>query len=71
MSVLKASTQISINESLKETLKYLKSQGYKKVKTTPKFGEIYNIFSEKEISYNGELADLKIDYSVKNIFTAA
>ena len=39
LSVIKASTQISINNSLKETLKYLKEQAAKKAPKEPKFGE--------------------------------
>ena len=56
LSVIKASTQISINNSLKKTLQYLKEQAAKKAPKEPKFGE---------------LCDYQIDKNVKNIFAAA
>lgn len=75
MSVLKASTQITLNESLKETLKYLKEHANKKVVKEPVLGELWNIFtanneaSEKN-PYKGELYDFEIDKNAKNIFAA-
>ena len=69
--ILKASSQITLNESLKETLKYLKTQANKKTKKEPVFGELWNIISKEEISYEGELVDFVIDSSLKNIFAAA
>ncbi len=75
MSVLKASTQITLNESLKETLKYLKEHANKKVVKEPVLGELWNIFtanneaSEKN-PYKDELYDFEIDKNAKNIFAA-
>lgn len=69
--ILKASSQITLNESLKETLKYLKTQANKKTKKEPVFGELWNIINKEEISYEGELVDFVIDSSLKNIFAAA
>ncbi len=75
MSVLKASTQITLNESLKETLKYLKEHANRKVAKEPVLGELWNIFtanneaSEKN-PYHGELYDFEIDKNAKNIFAA-
>ena len=72
LAIIKASSQISINNSLKETLKYLKSQANKKVIKEPILGEIWSLFEEKtENSYEGELVDFVIDNSIKNIFAAA
>ena len=71
LDILRASTQISLNESLKETLKYLKTQANKKSKKEPIFGELWNVISKEEISYEGELVDFVVDSSLKNIFAAA
>ena len=76
LSVIKASTQISLNNSLKETLKYLKEQATKKNSKEPKFGELWNIISvennaSEKNPYKGELSDFQIDKNVKNIFVAA
>lgn len=75
LSVLKASTQITLNESLKETLKYLKEHANKKVAKKPVLGELWSIFttnneaSEKN-QYHGELYEFEIDKNAKNIFAA-
>lgn len=79
LSVIKASTQISINNSLKETLKYLKEQAAKKeLKELKelKFGELWNIIStgnnaSEKNPYKGELCDYQIDKNIKNIFAVA
>lgn len=71
LSVIKASTQITLNDSLKETLKYLKSHANKKVDKTPVLGELWSIIEKENNNYEGELADLVIDTSCKNIFAAA
>ena len=71
LTVLKASTQITLNDSLKETLKYLKNQAHKKNSKQPILGELWNIVNGSENSYDGELIDFEIDSSVKNIFIAA
>ena len=66
LSVLKASTQISINNTLKETLKYLKSHAKKETKKTPVFGELWNIASannqaSEKNPYQNELYEYQID----------
>lgn len=74
LTALRASTQITINNSLKETIKYLKTHADKKVKK-PIFGEIWNVFSttneeSEKNPYKGELLDFQIDKNAKNIFAA-
>ena len=76
LSVIKASTQISLNNSLKETLKYLKNQAVKTAHKEPKFGELWNIISvennaSEKNPYKGELCDYQSDKNIKNIFAAA
>ena len=74
LSVLKASTQVTLNNSLKETLKYLKAHA-KDRKKEHKFGELWEILgvtneeAEKN-PYKGELLDFQIDTNSKNIFAA-
>lgn len=75
MSVIKASTQISLNASLSETLKYLRTHSKKKTEKKYVFGELWNIVStnneaSEENPYKGELYDFEIDKNVKNIFAA-
>ncbi len=70
LAIIKASSQISLNANLKETLKYLKSNAVKKVTKEPVFGELWSLFSKEEISYDGELADFILDESLVNIFAA-
>ncbi len=74
-AILMASTQITVNKSLTETLKYLKSHSKKDVKKTPVLGELWNIFSannkaSEENPYKGELYNYEIDTNAKNIFAA-
>lgn len=69
LSILRASTQISLNKSLSETLKYLKSHAGKKQEKAPVFGELWNSFSENNGDF--ELYEFEIDETVKNIFAAA
>ena len=75
LAIIKASEQMSINDSLKETLKYLKNHAGLKAQKEPVFGEIWDLFNKEiikdDLSYEGELADFEIDDSVKNIFAAA
>lgn len=72
LAILKASTQISLNNNLKDTLKYLKTNAYKKEPKKTVFGELWNISSHDESEdYNGELADYIVDTSSNNIFAAA
>lgn len=71
LAIIKASSQITLNNSLKETLKYLKSHANKKQTKEPVLGELWNIMNKKEDNeYNGELLDFEIDSSAKNIFAA-
>lgn len=70
-TILSTSAQITLNNSLKETLKYLKSQSHNKSNKKPMLGELWNIVNKEEITYNGELADYVIDSSIENIFAAA
>lgn len=70
LAIIKASSQISLNTPLKETLKYLKSNVNKKQAKQPKLGELWELF-EKENDYEGELVDFVIDSNIKNIFAAA
>ena len=74
LSVLKASTQITLNNSLKETLKYLKTHAKTKENVkTPKLGDwwkIVEISNESSNDKNNELYDFEIDRNAKNIFAA-
>lgn len=75
LSVLKASTQITLNNSLKETLKYLREHAIKTSKKEHVFGELWDIFSasndaSEKNPYKGELYDFEIDKNAKNIFAA-
>ena len=75
LSIIKASTQISVNNTLKETLKYLKSHANQNVHKTPMLGDLWNVFSanneaSEQNPYKGELIDFKIDNNAKNIFAA-
>lgn len=71
LSIIKASSQISINNSLKETLKYLKNHAAKKPAKEPVLGELWNIAnSQKEENESNELYDFEIDNSIENIFAA-
>ena len=71
LEIITASSQITLNNSLKETLKYLKSHANKKSAKEPVLGELWDIFSKENTDYNGELIDFEIDISAKNIFAAA
>ena len=72
LAILKASNQISANNSLKETLKYLKQQANKKNQKKAVLGDIWNNFNENvKEPYQGELLDFEIDNNAHNIFEAA
>ena len=73
LAVIKASTQMSLNNSLKETLKYLKNHASKKTRKEYAFGEIWNLINNEDITeeYKGELIDFEIDENITNIFAAA
>ena len=72
LSIIKASSQITMNSNLKETLKYLKSHANKKEKKDPILGELWDRLtnSVSESNYEGELLDFVIDANVENIFAA-
>jgi len=71
LAILKASNQISANTTLKETLKYLKSQVNKKQQKEVVLGELWNSFNNSEIQSQVELIEFYIDESAQNIFAAA
>lgn len=75
LAVIKASAQITLNNSLKETLKYLKEHANKKEVKRPVLGELWDIFaatneSSEKNPYKGELYDFEVNYNAKNIFAA-
>ena len=70
MSILSTSTQITLNNSLKETLKYLKNNSKKEVKKH-KLGELKNLKTLNNSNYEGELANYEINYNEGNFFIAA
>lgn len=75
LAVIKASAQITLNNSLKETLKYLKEHANKKEAKKHVLGEIWDTFAAKNDAseknpYRGELCDFQINYNAKNIFAA-
>ena len=72
--VLMASTQITVNNNLRETLKYLRTRG-RKIKKEHVFGELWQILNteneqSEKIPYQGDLIDFEIDSNKKNIFAA-
>lgn len=71
LNALKASTQVTLNKSLKETLKYLQAHANDKRKKYV-LGELWNQFEKekKEENYTGELIDFEVDSNLKNIFAA-
>ena len=71
LAVIKASSQISMNNTLKETLKYLKSHANKKITKEPVLGELWEkLNSSSENVYKGELLEFQIDDAAVNIFAA-
>lgn len=74
LSVLKASTQITLNNSLKETLKYLKTHAkYSEKYKVPRLGDLWKIVETKnnfENNEKNELYEYEIDRNAKNIFAA-
>lgn len=70
LSVLKASTQVTLNKSLKETLNYLKSHANDKRKKEYVLGDLWQTLTDNNDSYNGELVDFVVDANLKNIFAA-
>ena len=70
LMVLKASTQLSVNESLKQTLNYLKAHANEKRKKEYVFGELWDTLSTGNDKYLGDLVDFNVDFGEKNIFAA-
>ena len=75
LSVIKASEQISLNKSLDETLKYLKSHAARKSIKAHTFGELWNLLGSSnnlpgDNEHYGELFEITIDMTKKNIFAA-
>ena len=70
LAIIRASSQISANNPLKETLKYLKTHACKKAPKEPVLGELWNLFSKEELDYQGELVDFEVDDTLINIFAA-
>ena len=71
LDIINASVQITLNNSIKETLNNLKSKNDKKKAKKPVFGEIWAELESIEENYQGELVFFEIDGSAKNIFAAA
>lgn len=69
LAILKASSQMSISSTLKETLKYLKSHPAKRAEKQPVLGELWGLFSQKELN-DSDIIEMEIDYSADNIFAA-
>ena len=70
LAIIKASSKISTNDKLKETLKYLKSHSAKKAEKKPVLGELWNLFNDETKEYQ-PIDDIEVDYSLENIFAAA
>ena len=68
-NVYKASAQITLNKSLKETLKYLQAHANDKRKKYV-LGELWEKLEEQSSTYQGELVDFEVDFNLKNIFAA-
>ena len=70
LAIIKASTQISLNNPLKETLKYLNTKS-KKNNKQPILGELWNILSLSNEDDSDFINQIEIDFTRNNIFTAA
>jgi len=69
LSIIKAASQINVNDSLKETLKYLKSHTAKRQEKEYVLGELWDMFTKEQKEYENTI-DLEIDFSAENIFAA-
>lgn len=69
LSIIKAASQISVNDSLKETLKYLKSCPITKSHKTHVLGELWDMFTSEQYEAN-DVINFEIDFSATNIFAA-
>ena len=72
-TILLTSSQITLNNSLRESLNKLKKQNRNnKQKKEPILGELWASMDENSnIDYSNELFEYEIDSSLKNIFIAA
>ena len=68
-NIYSASAQVTLNNSLKETLKYLKAHANDRRKRYI-LGELWEKFENADDTYQGELFDFEVDYNLKNIFAA-
>ena len=68
--VLKSSTQITMSNSLKETLKYLQAHANDKRKKKYILGELWETISDSETPYSGDFEDFVVDLNEPNIFAA-
>lgn len=69
LAIMKASTQIKLNESLKETLKYLNNKATKRTQKTPVFGELWNQVNNDENKI--DIIEMEFNFDTENIFAAA
>ena len=69
-TILKATTQVSFDKNLKDTLNYLRAHANDRRKKEYVLGELWHTFSDKKDSYNNELIDFVVDFNTKNIFAA-
>lgn len=69
VKIYNASAQITLNNSLKETLKYLRTHAKDKRKEHI-LGELWKRFNEFDSSAENELIDFEVNYNLKNIFAA-
>ena len=72
--VLMTSTQITLNNTLKETLKYLNTHK-KQTRKEPRLGDLWRILNvdnneTEKNPYNSEIIEIQIDENAKNIFAA-
>jgi hypothetical protein len=70
LTILKATSQISFDNNLKDTLNYLRAHANDRRKKEYILGELWQALSDKKESYNNELSDFIVDFNSKNIFAA-
>lgn len=75
LAIIKASTQINLSNSLKETLKHLKNRTLKQNPEKHSFGELWSILettneSSERNPYEAESYNFIINENIKNIFAA-
>ena len=68
LNILSTSAQITLNNNLKETLKYLNQKSNKKEIKKYVLGELWEQVDKEE--YQGELIDFEINFFTNNIFAA-